>query len=382
MTARWSARNGMREMMRHFRPHGLAGARPWRVLVSRQAASLRCLFPALLLLPALTLLECDKPTDTGGCDEPISRDLTRVMYWGEVSGDHWAPNTGYEIGEIRQPVWYANDGIFVRSRRINHGVDENGIFSVAIDPQKNSFVAVHVLTFPDVIRDFDFDATTGDFALTFSRTPNDIQTVLARASGTTFVVVDTILGSSWYPLSARFAKDGMYLYAHDPSTLVNGFYFASLSTPEEDSLLYATSLSVTDARGFDSGSGIVCFGKTDPVDGTTTISVISVANDQGPRSVATLPGAFVSACISPSGSCAVICLEGLEQPGSVVGLLGLATGRFARLNVRTRPCGFVTADFASWSPSGKVFAFSAGGFDSEGGVFPRQLWAKVNAVCP
>ncbi|HEX5130861.1 MAG TPA: hypothetical protein VFX92_00090 [Candidatus Krumholzibacteria bacterium] len=306
------------------------------------------------------------------------------MYWGVVAADQWEANKGDEIGNIFHPVWHSADGIFVQTGRVDDGVGVAGIFDVAIDPVTHIYRGFRTLAFSGVIRDYDYDSSTGDFAITYSNTPDDIQTVWARAVGDSLVVGDTILDASWFPLSARFVSPGggLVVYAHHPSTSVNGFYYVSKSAPSSDSLLYAIELSVPDARGFDIAGGTMCFGQTGlPGAAASTISVIDLAGNKTPRTVAVLEGAFVSAGVHATGACAVVSVDDFTRPGSVVWLLDLTSGSFTELNVRTRPCGFVTADFTSWNPAGDAFAFSGSGFDGEGGQYPRQLWVKRLAAC-
>lgn len=288
------------------------------------------------------------------------------------------------MGDIYHPVWYAEDRIFVRTGRFDHGEFVAGIFDVAIEPATRAFRGIRAFAFPEVIRDYDYDVSTGDFALTFSFTSSDIQTVWARAEGDSLIAGDTIRDAGWYPLCARFVAEGggLVLYAHDPSTSINGFYFSSRDGSGEDSLLYAVELTVADARGFDIAGGRLCFGQSDfsgPV--KTTITVIDIVGDHTPRVVTTLNGVFMSASVHRAGTCAIISVDDFGLPGSVVGLLDFDTGSFTIVSTRTRGCGFPIADFASWNPAGNAFAFSASSFDGEGGLFPRQLWIRNSVVC-
>ena len=334
-------------------------------------------------LAVTTLSSCGSVNGNDGCDDQISASLKRTMFWGGVSPDHWEANRGDEIGDILRPLWHAEDSIFVHTARIDHGTDIVGIFDVAIDPATRSFRGFRAYAFANVIRDYDYDPITRDFALTFSHAPDDIQTSYARAVGDSLVIGESIKDVTWFPLSARFSEagNGLYIYAHDPSTLVNGFYFVSRQNPAEDSLVHAVELTVPDARGFDVAAGMLCFGQTDLTGSVhTTVFVIQLGALGGPRAVATFEGAFVSASVRPEGTCAILSLDDLVS-GNVVGLLDLTTGGFTKLNVQTRPCTHPVADFASWSPNAGSFAFSAGAFNSEGAIFPRELWIKTSVTC-
>lgn len=329
-------------------------------------------------------VSCDSTTGDDGCEEPVSRNLQRIMYWGYVAADHWEPNQGVEIGNIYHPVWYADDSIFVHTSKVDRGVAVVGIFNVAIDPATRSFRSVESHAFADVIRDYDYDASTGDLAITYSRAPSDIQSAKARVVGDSLVLGAVIRDAAWFPLSARFLSTGdeIVVYAHDPATMVNGFYYVSMTSPSSDSLLHAVDLSVAEARGFDIAAGIMCFGQTNPSGTNSTISVIDLDGSPSVRAVATLGGAFVSANVHPAGSCAVVSVNDFSEPGSVVGLLDLTSGGFTRLDVKARPCAFPMADFASWNPRGDAFAFSSAAFDGEGGQYPRQLWLRSRITCP
>ena len=332
----------------------------------------------------LGALSCDLSTDGDGCGDLIPTHLRRVMYWGYVTAEHWEANKGVEIGNIYYPLWYADDKLFVHTAKVDHGTSIVGLFNVAIDPTTYAFRSVKSFALAHVIRDYDYDPSTGDFAITYSRTPNDIQSALARAVGDSLVLGTAIRDAAWFPLAARFTSigDGILIYAHDPSTMVNGFYHVSRTSPSSDSLLYAVELTVAEARGFDIAAGIMCFGETNVGSGiSSTISIVDLNGDRSVKTVATLKGAFASASVHPTGSCAIVSLSDLGEPGSIVGVLDFESGGFTKLSVKTRPCAFAVADFATWNPRGDAFAFSAAGFNGEGAEYPRQLWLRFDTEC-
>jgi len=339
-----------------------------------------CAWAALAIV---CFLGCDIISDD--CDDrPFLPQLKRVMYWGYVSADHWEANQGVEIGNVYHPVWHAEDRIFVHTARVVHGEGAVGIFNVMIDPATWAFRGIRTLASPHVSRDYDYEPSTGDFALTFSFTPVDIQTIWARAAGDSLEAGATIRDASWYPLCARFVDaDAMVLYAHNPATSINGFYFVSREESDLDSLLYSVDLSEADARGFDVTAGTLCFGETD-LSGRpkAVIRVIDITSDPNPRYVTTLDAVFVSACVHPNGTCAIISVYDPRRPGNVVGLVDLESGAFTEINIHTRPCAFPIADYASWNPDGDAFAFSASAFNGEGALYPRQLWVRHSVACP
>ncbi len=333
---------------------------------------------------AIHLMGCDSPTSGGSdCDdEAISSHLKQVLYWGYVSATEDQPNQGTEIGSIRQPVWGHPDRIYVNTGQMDAGTFVRGIYEIEVDSVSYSFKQYKPFEFPYLIRHFDYEPSTDRMAVTFSRDAVNIQTVIAQGVEPTLVVNDTLVSSSWFPRAARFVDGGgVIAYASNPTTQTKGFYFFSVPAGD-DSLVIAVDLSIGDARGFDVSGGTMCFGVTSDSIDQTTIKVIDLDGDRLLRDVRVLSGQFVSASVDPTGSCAVVSVEVfVPTPGNRVGIVNLTTGAFAELDVRTRPCGFVIADFPDWSPSGNAFAFSGAAFTGEGDRFPRKLWAWRDAIC-
>ena len=308
------------------------------------------------------------------------------MYWGTVSADQDEANQGYEDGDIRQPLWYRPGGILVNTGRVDKGKLVRGLFDISIDPVTYSFRSFHTFAFPFLIRDFDYDTSSGQFAVTFSRDPVNIQVVRALAQDATLAVVDTVVGAAWFPRAARFADSGagIVVYARNPSTEVEGFYHVSSSASEPDSLIFPINLSIDDARACDVAAGKLCFGVSSEDLKTSSVFLIDLSAKRGPRRLATVNGVFVSCSINRQGSHAIIATE-LHLPnssGSAVGVLNLATGAVQPLDVRTTACGFVLADHPSWNSDGDAFAFVGSAYTGEGEVFPWQLWAKTGLSLP
>lgn len=332
---------------------------------------------------ATALPGCDGPLGTGG-DDAISTSLVHVLHWGRVSAVQDEPNAGeYTSGDIRQPVWYRPDCLFVRTEHLDDGAYVRGISAVTVDPVTFAFRGIDTLAFPFLLRDFDYNPVTDEFVLTFSRDPSNIQTVRARGESSALVVVDTVLGEAWLPRGARFVEpDGaLVVYATDPATQVAGYYQVSNPPAPADSLIVAVELPPSEARGFDVAAGVLCMGRSDE-SSNTEVSVVDLNGDRVARVVRVLAGEFRSIGLDPAGSCALVATERFDQdPGARVAVLDLASGSFAEVDVQTRPGTFAIADFASWNPAGGAFAFSASGFTGEQAVFPRELWVRRSVAC-
>jgi hypothetical protein len=330
-------------------------------------------------------LSCDSVTGND-CDRKVSSDLKRIMYWGTVAADQDEANHGYESGEIRQPLWYRPGGIFVNTGRVDKGAFVRGLFDISIDPVTYSFRSFHTFAFPFLIRDFDYDPSSGQFAVTFSRDPVNIQVVRALGQDTALAVVDTVAGAAWFPRAARFLESsgGIVVYARNPTTEVEGFYHVPSTVSEPDSLILSIDLSIDDARAFDVAAGKLCFGVSSDDFRTSSVYVIDLDANRGPRRLATVNGVFVSCAINRQGSYALIATELFlpNSSGSAVGVLNMSTGRVQGLDVRTTPCGFVLADHPSWNNKGDAFAFVGSAYTGESQEFPWELWARTKVSFP
>lgn len=67
-------------------------------------------------------------------------------------------------------------------------------------------------------------------------------------------------------------------------------------------------------------------------------------------------------------------------PQGHIELFNITTLQNIDLNVRTHKSlsRFIINEHPSWSPDGKHFAFSAGAFDGEGGIYHLELWIYEN----
>lgn len=347
------------------------------------------LIASLLLGLALVWTSCDSPADgEGGCSDPISTDLQRIMYWGLVSPTQDEPNKGTPSWNIWEPNWYQQDKILIRSVRLDNNVVIKGIFEVTIDPVTHEFQAVEALAFPYEIRNYDYNPETMQFVVTFSQTANDYQIVRAQASGANLAIIDTLLDNSWTPLRSRFIgnQPGVIAYAQNPLLDTWGFHFVSESQTAEDSLIFAVELSLNEALAFDVQDSVLVFGREASDPKKTEVFVLDVGHGDAPRSVGLLEGDLVSIAVNLAGTLAIVSL--VAGPGSssypnyLAYVIDLSSGRHERLDLKTNPCGFAAADFASWSPIEMSFAFSGGAFSGEGSLSPRQLWVKRGVPDP
>jgi hypothetical protein len=296
-----------------------------------------------------------------------------------VSAIQDKPNQGVDLtGDIRQPIWYRTDGIFVRTEHLESGRYVRGVSDVSLDAE-GRYDGVLTFEFPHLIRDFDYSPTEHEFVVTFSRSANHVETVRASPVGLALAVVDTVLGTAWLPRAARYlgSTGNVLCYATSPDSLISGFYVSGASVAP-DSLVVRVDLSIGEARGCDVGEALICLGETVAGPTRTEVSVIDLRGDLARRTISTLEGSFVSVALNEADRCAIVATEVFyPDPGAKMHLVNLADGSAVSVDVRTQRCACVLADFASWAPDGTAFAFSSGGFTGEGDVSARQLWVRT-----
>jgi hypothetical protein len=237
---------------------------------------------------------------------------------------------------------------------------------------------------------FDYVDATGDFVITYLTGPSLSVVGRAQVAESALQVTDTIAGEDWHPLGARAAGSAteLVVYGVNPATTVAGFYRKSPGMALQDSLVVAINLSPTDGMGFEVSGDNLYFGLTTGSYGAAKMLLLckDMSNGSDPTVLAHLSGGFVSVGINNVGTCAVVSRyvwsDGETLPGNRVDIINLLTGEHHSVDVRTRPCGFVAADFAGWNPNGDAIVFSGSGFDGEVGATPRELWIRTATGCP
>jgi hypothetical protein len=359
----------------------------WQRRVSSALARAISLLCTLLSI-AFLLTSCDDDPAGTDCDgQQISAALHRVLYWGRTSSNNEEPNTGEPSSTILKPLWYAPDHVLVVSQRLSHGQNIPGLYDITINPDSQQFMAYKALQFPYAIQAFDFDAASETFLVLYVKQPFYAFVARAVASGGDLALETVVVDSTWTPLGARLVRGSQaaVVYCLTPPSGRAGFYRFSPVADPADSLLVADDVGPQEAAGFDVTDDSIFYGRTTgsypyhaellryPLDGVASGTTI-----------ATLVGEFVSVSVNDDETCALVSryVDSYEvEPGNRVDLVDLITGKSQQVDIRTRPCNFVIADFATWRPTGGAFAFSAASFSSEGDLFPRELWIRTGVVC-
>ena len=368
------------------RSDGSAGMGVGTGVLSGRLRSPRPLFwvrvAIVTFVATLGLLGCESSTDVPACNSlAVSPSLTRIMYWGRVEPEHDEPNKGVPIGDIRLPLWYADDRIFVATARLDHGVLVSGIFDVSIDPSTSRYASLHALRFPSYIWAFDYLPASGDFLITYPVSPNQPVAVRAVVVGDDLQVSETIFDSSWWPAAARAIPGGedAIVYCLGDSGHGPGFYQTFANGVLADSLVLGASLSYSDGLSFDVVGSDIYYGSTigDPSSPHVLLAKKDLTGGP-PVVVADFPGTFAGLCASQDGAHVLVSRINApgETPGSRILLVDSDTGSETLLDFRTVECGYYNAASPSWSPSGSQCAFIANHFSGESGEGPQELWAK------
>ena len=320
---------------------------------------------------------CSSPSDEGddGCtDLGVSKDLVRVMYWGEVTPGEYRPNQGFPTSFVRMPLWYRDDAILVYTAAFFGGPMVRGIFEVKINPQTYSLVGVEPAHFPYPILTFDYLASSEQLLLAYTTSAGIFEVALARVQGADIVSDSVIVDASRVPWSAQADGSGRIVYYSAGAS--PGFFEAGT-----DSLLLSLILTPTDALGFDCTADTLYFGQTIGAYSAARSAVLhkDLSTDNPPVVFADLEGEFVSVRADAKGrvlACTYFWGDTDTPPGSRVYQVDVTSGTTHLLDTRTHAsgCRFVISDFASWSPDGSAFAFSASSFSGEQDLWPRSLW--------
>jgi hypothetical protein len=267
----------------------------------------------LAILP--TLLACDSSTDLPACEtQAISSSLTRVMYWGRVSAVDDEPNKGTSYGDIRLPLWHADDKILVATARFDHGVLVNGIFDITVDTANSHYRGLSVLKFPNYIWAFEYLQDSGDFLITYPIAPNQPNVVKAHVVADELQISQTLYDSTWLPAAARALDDGSGAVVYFAGGLgrASGFYFVPLSPAGSDSLVLAETLSYSDGLGFDVAGTDLYYGSTIGDVVTPRTLVLKKSLTGGPATVvADLIGSFSGLSVNQDGTCILVVVQAI-----------------------------------------------------------------------
>ena len=356
-----------------------------------KASFLRMLaLPCALLVVLLCGACSDSSVSSGGipCEgQTIDPSLLEIMYWGATSPTNWEPNTGTPTGNLVRPLWYREDAMLIQSVSLRNSEVVRGLFEVSLDPTTGLFSGVSSYEFPFFILMFDHLAGVDELLVTYTSGAYISAVCLAKTVGNALTIVDSLVDTSWLPIGARYINDDEYvIYGRDPATSLAGFYYMSRDTLRGDSLLVAANLLGTDVAGFDVCGSKLYYGVTSNVSGTMQLFEVDLVGGGAPVLLAEFEGAFVSVSLSELNRFAAVSRFAFSRgdgiPGSRIDLVNLDSREVTSVDVRTRPCGFVIADFANWNPSGDSFAFSGAAYTGEGEVFPRRLWVREDVVAP
>ncbi|MGE5409527.1 MAG: hypothetical protein ACM3MI_01100 [Clostridiales bacterium] len=349
-----------------------------------------------LALVACMFSSCDKVTSP---DHTITLNskLHQLFYWGftdMATTATRAPNIGASVGpDVLYPCWINQNQIFFYSAEEKNAVTRKGFFLLNLDPQNFSFKDYSFYPFEnDGILDIKNIAGSSKF-LVAARQASLQKILLIELNGNGSVSLRELIGDEWKPGSAAIFSSGeeFIFYGTNPQNNVSGFYKAVLQSTGAVShidLLYNITLKPNETASFavTKDNRYLIFGQDDNtrtrvrfmqlgIDGTdTTLKVIA---DRG--------GSFNSVAADPANPSKLLLNYGFPgnaaaPPQCHIELFDLTTSRSEDLDVRTTKftSRFIVNENPSFSPDGRHFAFTAGAFDGEGGIYPLELWIYSN----
>ncbi len=337
----------------------------------------------------LFFLACDDPNDVKNCEETINPNLHRVLYWGEDEAEpgHDIPNAGFPSGDVLLPRWIDDSSILIFGVVLYHSEAQRGIFRLDLNAnQQLTGITRHVYDGFIYIREYDWLPASNEVVVYYSKA----QDHLAIAKGQLNATLDLgaeLVSTNWLPGGAVHwpGHDGFVFHGTNPSNQKSGFYWMR-DDGTSDSLLVEFVTSLPDARSFDfSYDGRFLYTATTSGDYPYMCDLFEFDLSTGIGTVIFEGrGRFVSLEAHPSEPRVLLgrYYDGgypngnWVPPGSYVDIIDRVSGDAARVDLNTDCYPFIISREPVWRPSGRAFAFLAGGFSGEGDNWPLELWIR------
>lgn len=283
---------------------------------------------------------------------------------------------------VSNPVWTNPGTLFVYTGLVNDNGAVSGVFQLEIDPISFELRSTIPYEFPDYIWTLAYDVNLNRLVGISLSSGGLFHASHFRLVDGHVVADEDIASADWQPwgVSSWPGRNGILFYGTNPSTDLRGFYWHRPSQP--DSLVYAVTLRDREARGFSvrNDGGELYYAHGDG--GVVTFYGIDLVRPEASQRILAQRGATNGAIISHPVNANLVLLnyqfpgDAVNPPAGHIELLDLSNARAIDLNVRTLRFSsqFSRNDHPWWSPDGRHFAYSTGGFDGEGATYPMELW--------
>lgn len=347
-----------------------------------------------LSLQFLFLVGCDNVTSPEQ-ETQLNPSLHQVFYWGYSDAATKIPNTGPSVGpDVLFPCWIIQNQLFFYSSELRNAVSHKGFFLIEIDANDFSYKKHSFYSFESSdVTDIKNIPGTRKFLVTIRQNLNQ-RIVLVDINGNS-LIVNTLIEDIWKPVSAAALVPGQSIvfYGTDPlDPNIHGFFKAAIQEDKVTSisLLSKISLGVDEAQSFavSPDARHIIFGRNDISRTRVKFNQLGItAEDSTLKVIAERNGYFRSVAVNPVNQSKLLLNyrfsgDAVNPPQDHIELFDLITFKSTDLDVRTTKFSsrFIVNDNPSWSPDGRHMAFSAGAFDSEGGVYPLELWIFGNII--
>ena len=341
----------------------------------------------------LTVFSCDT-TEPGDYKVDLNPKLHSVFYWGYSGPGEQTPNVGQSVGPpILNATWtHANIITFTTSFLDESDILRKGIFEIEINPDDYSLVnnEYHIYEYGHDILEMSYINSTDEFLLLVYKDGNT-EALTARLEGDNIIEKEVLVDNSWSVEGIKiWNKEAIFIfYGRNPQTGIAGFYFLvkdSNNTYQKE-LIYAIEDPGLDRINFITSydGKTLYFGLNENSKnyyGTMQLLKLSLTEEGAmPIVILERKGGYIDVAQNPMDqSLLLVNYYNGNEPQGHIELFNSVTYESIDLNVRTITSKyyFITNKHPSWSPNGKHFTFSAGGFSGEGDTYYPDLWIYEN----
>ncbi len=350
-----------------------------------------------LLQIFFVLLSCsDNPTKPG--DEiDLNPKLNSVFYWGIEDPTNLIPNSGLSFGQpVIFPTWVRINKMYFYSAELKNNIWRKGIFEIEINPGDHSTVNNEYLIYEyeHYIVNMFYISATNEFLLLVNKDVGNTA-VIAQLDDNNVIEKEILLNNDWEAEGIAYwhQNEGFIFYGRNPQNGIYGFYSLLKNTGNnyQTELIYSTADPGIDKLNFITtydGENLIFGLNEGDLNSPTSMQLLKLPLiQQNPMPVVIFErnGGYIYVTQNPVNQELFLINyfyggDSTNEPQGHIELFNANTIKSIDLNVRTHKAlnRFIINDHPDWSPDGKHFAFSAGAFDGEAGIYHLELWVYEN----
>lgn len=340
----------------------------------------------------LSVFSCDT-TEPGNDNFELNPKLHSVFYWGYQYPGPRVPNIGLNEGPpIQNPTWASDKTIYFTTTHLDENdILQKGIFKIEINPNDYSLVnnEYHIYEYEHDILDMSYINSTDEFLLLVSKDGNS-EAVIVQIEEDNLVEKEVLVDNSWNVegITVWYKGEGFIFYGRNPQTGISGFYglVKDSNATYQKELIYSIEDPGLNRQSFITSydGKTFYFGLNDSRKYYGAMQLLKLSlREEGAMPIVVLErkGGYIDVAQNPIDQLLfLVNFYNANEPQGHIELFNSVTLHSIDLKVRTHSSRmrFILSEHPSWSPNGEHFAFSAGAFDGEGGIYHLELWIYEN----